>query len=112
MAFETGYISRALGCKLGVVLGEVSFSVYMLHYILLLAWAQHAQDVSSWPPGAAPALFLVVLTVGAFGLWRFVERPARAKITSYRLIDGKSRERRPIAENWVAVVVPDQGRSG
>jgi len=72
-----GYISRALSGGLAVFLGEISYSVYLLHQIVYTLYLRN------WPPGADPdylglivcvAVTLILATV----LWRAVEIPCRA----------------------------------
>jgi peptidoglycan/LPS O-acetylase OafA/YrhL len=80
IASSTGYISRFLGWKPIVILGEVSFSVYLLHTILLRYYQSFPSLLTN-----NPEPWRLLYWVGVIGMsylaFEFVETPARAKIT-------------------------------
>jgi peptidoglycan/LPS O-acetylase OafA/YrhL len=78
-ATQKGYLSRFCGTRLLVLLGEVSFSIYLLHQILL-RWAGTHWSPAVVSGGVAYATFWVVLLVGSWAVWRFAEIPARRLI--------------------------------
>jgi len=77
MASGSGPLGRLLSARLPVFLGEISFAVYMLHQILLRAYAEHADAFSIIPRQFHyPAFWLVLLALSAAAyLW--IETPAR-----------------------------------
>ena len=91
-AFESGPISRVLNHAAPRFLGEVSYSIYLIHYVLVLVAfgvAAMAGDVvnvagapwigapNAWAGDLATILFLG-LVVGVSALsYRFIERPGR-----------------------------------
>jgi peptidoglycan/LPS O-acetylase OafA/YrhL len=89
LASHRGWISRALGNPFLVFLGEVSFSVYLLHRILLdsLKLAQIDVPQSGGKALAAWLVFWLVLIIGSWAMWAFVERPFRSallRLTGFR----------------------------
>ncbi|HEX6529505.1 MAG TPA: acyltransferase family protein, partial [Burkholderiales bacterium] len=78
MAQGAGAISRLLRLRLFVLLGEISFSMYLLHLMLLLVWRR-----SEWWQGITGALLFFSVLLGLSALvWLVVERPARRGILS------------------------------
>jgi peptidoglycan/LPS O-acetylase OafA/YrhL len=78
MALQRGHISKLLGCRLGVFLGEISYSIYMLHTILLRGFVAH-QSIAAY--------LLAVISLSA-AMWVMLERPARRLIRSH--LEGSS----------------------
>jgi peptidoglycan/LPS O-acetylase OafA/YrhL len=77
MALQAGWIARLLATPLLVLLGEISYSIYLVHQIFLRAAGEHAPYLSRIPDGTARVLFLVLVLVVAHLIWLLVERPAR-----------------------------------
>ncbi len=80
MAFQKGLLSRALGSRALVFLGEISFMVYLIHYVLLRAYVLHAAWFSTWSDQARLAFFVFVLFGLSTLMWKFIEKPARRLI--------------------------------
>lgn len=82
-AQERGVISNLLRSRWLVLGGEISFSVYLTHQVLLRAMQAHPQTVE-----AAPAILLwagycaAVLGVSYF-FWAFIEKPCRRLILDW-----------------------------
>lgn len=77
LAFQRGWISGLLRHPVPVFLGEISFAIYLVHQILLRAYASQTDWFTGLPPSYfLPLYFAVLFAVSAF-LWRFVEVPAR-----------------------------------
>jgi peptidoglycan/LPS O-acetylase OafA/YrhL len=88
MALQRGHISKLLGCRLGVFLGEISYSIYMLHTILLRGFAAHQSIFNGIPiPVLIAAYLLAVISLSA-AMWVMLERPARRLIRSH--LEGSS----------------------
>lgn len=74
-----GVISRLLSWEVFVLLGEISFATYMLHYILVVYAIQHHWIDTLGRPLTATIL-LIAIYGGSFLLWYYVEKPTRRKI--------------------------------
>jgi len=76
-----GPISRLLGWRLLVLLGEISFSTYMLHqtifrYAVMHQWSENIGTTLA-------TIFALIITYGgSWALWRFIEVPCRRWIIS------------------------------
>jgi peptidoglycan/LPS O-acetylase OafA/YrhL len=89
-AFQRGLISRLLSGNVLRVLGEVSFSFYMFHYLLIRMVDQfpnvtHLGHLS--PIVRSAAVFAVSLAV-SYGCWRWYEMPARERVKRWLLLRG------------------------
>jgi len=86
-AFSGGAISRALSVRPMVLLGEISFSLYMLHQLLMRAVDDHIVWITypsaQWYEQIA---FVAILIVASWIGFRFIEDPTRLAI---RAILGK-----------------------
>jgi peptidoglycan/LPS O-acetylase OafA/YrhL len=78
LAYEAGPVARVLRGRIPVYLGEISFSIYMIHQPLIAAYAW------AWPNDWGSPMFLVrkagyfVLLIALASLtYRLIERPAR-----------------------------------
>src|SRR5262249_47914159 len=61
-------------------LGEISYSIYLLHHVLLNAAMDHAPALAAIPPAVLVTLYLLSTIALAQLAWLMVERPARATI--------------------------------
>jgi hypothetical protein len=74
MAWGRGPIAAMLRWKPLVLLGEISFSAYLVHRVLLhFYWEHFAPDHGPWPI----AIYVAVLLAASFVFWSFVEVPCR-----------------------------------
>ena len=76
-AFERGYVSKLLSFRFMVVLGEISFAIYLLHQILLRYFRKNIEPDLLLANPVAYLYFWVFLLVGSYFLWTFVEKPCR-----------------------------------
>ena len=74
IATEKGLVSKFLSCRPLVLLGELSFGMYMLHCVLL---AYRSVSFPQERSVAACAVFMLTLLVAAHFMWFAVERPMR-----------------------------------
>ncbi len=77
LACARGRIARVLSVPFFVVLGEVSFAMYMLHQVVLRVMVDRGLQAPAefiWP---AFALFVVFIVGLSYAVWVVVERPAR-----------------------------------
>jgi peptidoglycan/LPS O-acetylase OafA/YrhL len=86
LTISTGGPARLLSTRPFVLGGHFSYSVYLVHMLIIepIWWAQ-----SEWPGllgGGQPAfhvllpLIPVIVCVGGYVMWRFVEEPSRRKM--------------------------------
>ncbi|SHG11378.1 Peptidoglycan/LPS O-acetylase OafA/YrhL, contains acyltransferase and SGNH-hydrolase domains [Kaistia soli DSM 19436] len=109
IAFQAGFLSALLRLPVLVFLGEISFSIYMVHQILLRSYATHADWFAGLAPPVMLALYGAVLLVTATLLWRIVELPARSFLRgAYARRTGRSAGR-GVAETGKASPVASPG---
>jgi peptidoglycan/LPS O-acetylase OafA/YrhL len=74
-------VSRCLGWKPIVLIGLISYSLYLWHWPLIALYSYRMER----PLDASEAGAIVLLSMAlAYLSWRFVERPFRARHTSSR----------------------------
>jgi peptidoglycan/LPS O-acetylase OafA/YrhL len=83
IAAGRGYVRVWLSHPAMVLLGEISFSIYLLHQIFLRHYETHLSYFSDVPNLLAAFIFSVVLLLASYLMWVFIEIPCR------RLILGK-----------------------
>lgn len=78
LAMDTGPIAGVLSTPFFTKLGERSYSIYMLHPVLLFGFFEFVQRVTGFWSGAVTILaYLAVLYLAAGLSYRFIEHPAR-----------------------------------
>lgn len=92
-AHQAGSVSAFLSARPLVVLGEMSFAMYMVHQIIIKSLVYYRVH---WSLGIPATACIAVATSLAFSwaLWRFIEMPARRRILAryraYRPSSGAS----------------------
>ncbi len=80
LALGQGHLSRCLAAPVCVFLGETSYSLYLVHYPLLM-WVSTQPAVFARVSGAAGAvLFFALTAAAAYLLWALIETPCRRGI--------------------------------
>jgi peptidoglycan/LPS O-acetylase OafA/YrhL len=77
LASERGWVSRLLGSRPAVRLGEISFTIYILHFILIHYYSEHFQAFASLPGWLAYAVFWIILLLVCHVFNIGVEAPVR-----------------------------------
>ena len=77
LALQTGLVSRFLGSRLLVLLGELSYSIYLVHMGVYAVYVRHWMPAGSKPDYAGLAICLVVTLALSFTIWKLIETPAR-----------------------------------
>lgn len=76
-ASQRGAISKLFTHRLAVILGEISFSVYLLHQIMIRWIVSHRALWDGVSETLIYAAFWAVLLASSLFAWRFIEAPAR-----------------------------------
>lgn len=83
MALEAGLISRILNLNVFVLLGEASYSIFLLHQIILLFYTGHSLLFSHVPQALLYVAFLVLLLISSFFMLIVIERPGYRFLRSF-----------------------------
>ena len=81
-AAQRGVVSRALSWYPFVLLGEISFAIYLFHYTFFRYFQVHKHLYADWPATQSWLVFCVLTLVASYCCWLFVERPARQWMVS------------------------------
>jgi peptidoglycan/LPS O-acetylase OafA/YrhL len=76
-ALGRGWVSRALALPGIVLLGEISYSMYLVHQLLLRYYKTHLVEFAGLPGPVAGVLFMAVLLLVSYLMWSLVEMPGR-----------------------------------
>lgn len=77
VAAGAGRVSRALSAAPCVLLGEISYAVYLLHYPMLRWYHAHRAAFADVPVPVAYAIFWLVLLLASHVVWSLLEQPSR-----------------------------------
>jgi peptidoglycan/LPS O-acetylase OafA/YrhL len=80
MSFQRGWISQLLSHWLAVLLGEISYSIYLVHQIIIELYRPYARSFEMVPDWAQLIGFSLIVLSTAYLLWALVERPFRRGI--------------------------------
>jgi peptidoglycan/LPS O-acetylase OafA/YrhL len=83
MALRRGLVSRLLSIRAIVLLGEISYAVYLVHYGIMLGFAYVRPYAPGIPDPAMYGLFWFVVLAASWVLWRWVESPARSYVRAW-----------------------------
>ena len=75
-----GWISKCLSAPVFVLLGEISFSIYLLHQILVRIYMARIASIDTFPAYFSFAYFWAVLLAGSYLCWLVAEKPLRKAI--------------------------------
>jgi len=84
MAFEKGLISQLMSWPLFVLLGEMSYSIYLLHQILLRYYRLKVESLIDMPGWAVYTYIWIILLISSHIFLIIVERPCRKFIVGLR----------------------------
>lgn len=90
MANGGGVVSRALAAPALVLAGEISFSMYLLHQMLLAILARNAPFLTNVPDSLLLPGFFIFLLSASYLMWVWVEIPGRRLLLSGGQIHGSS----------------------
>jgi hypothetical protein len=88
-AFERGLLSRALRFAPLVLLGEISYSIYLIHWPLLSFYKLHTNLFLSVPDRLLVPLFVAAVILASYACFTIVESPCRRSIVAFydRVVD-------------------------
>ncbi len=83
-AVGRGFFSDVMRHPFLVILGEISFSIYMTHWVVIFSVKRYLPELSRM----SQCLVIVILTfVISYLTWRFIEKPMRLSIIqAYKLL--------------------------
>jgi peptidoglycan/LPS O-acetylase OafA/YrhL len=82
MAGGAGALARLMSTAPLVFLGEISYSVYMLHHVLILWYVNHLGFFSFVPDAIRFGVFVTVLLLLCAASYLAIERPARGYVAA------------------------------
>jgi len=90
LADSKDLLSRFLGLRVIVYLGEISYSLYMIHWparVVVRNGLQMLGILDTLPPALVMGSFVLVTLMGAIASYHFVELPGRALLRSSAIRD-------------------------
>ena len=88
MALGGGKVSKFLAHPFLVLLGEISFSIYLIHKIILNYYSVKVAGITQLPNPVAYCVFVIVLMLVSYLMWTCIEMPGRRLILGHRNIHG------------------------
>ncbi|WP_447793385.1 acyltransferase family protein [Pseudomonas farris] len=92
-AINKGLMSKVLRLRLFIVLGEISFSMYMIHQIIFRYYSSHKPFFEFLPKDAVFPFLLIAIIASSYLIWRFVELPAQRLLKGLFAQLSRKRER-------------------
>jgi peptidoglycan/LPS O-acetylase OafA/YrhL len=79
MAFASGQgiFSRVLTVRFGLLLGEISFSIYLFHQIIYRFYASNIGYFVGFSNKILFSGYWLILLLGSFLVWKYIENPSR-----------------------------------
>jgi peptidoglycan/LPS O-acetylase OafA/YrhL len=77
VAIGNGRVTAWLSHPMPVLLGEISYSLYLLHQILLRYYQANQTSFPPMPKMMSYAIFWVILLLSSYLMWAFIEMPGR-----------------------------------
>jgi peptidoglycan/LPS O-acetylase OafA/YrhL len=82
MALGRGLLSRLLAFAPLVLLGEISYAMYLLHDAFITWIGSHVRPFDNIPAPMQAVLFTVLLLIASYAAWALVETPCRRSIVA------------------------------
>ncbi len=90
MALGRGKISKLFSHPSLVFLGEISFSIYLIHRILLTYYSSRIASIQHLPNPVAFGVFMIILLLSSYLMWVCIEMPGRRLLLGSQKIHGTS----------------------
>jgi peptidoglycan/LPS O-acetylase OafA/YrhL len=84
LASQFGWVSRALAVAPLVLLGELSYSIYLVHYPLLTFHDHNFSRLAHLPNWLCLGVYIALLIMIPYLIWVLIERPGRALLLQSR----------------------------
>jgi peptidoglycan/LPS O-acetylase OafA/YrhL len=78
LALQPGWLCRLFSNRFLVLLGEISYSTYLIHLPVLNWFLLHPEVGESWPRWGLFGLYAAILLGGSYLIWRLIECPCRS----------------------------------
>ena len=83
MALQKGLISKILNLRLLVILGEMSYSVFLIHHIIIYLYHMHIECKLPAQRMEDYVIYWIVLLISSCLFWKYVEEPLRRLILRF-----------------------------
>jgi len=83
MALQKGLISKILNLRLLVILGEMSYSVFLIHHIIIYLYHMHIECKLPAQRMEDYVIYWIVLLISSYLFWKYVEEPLRRLILRF-----------------------------
>lgn len=93
LAIGKGKVSKLMATPTLVLLGELSFSMYLIHQLLIRFYVTHSHFFSHISPLLALLGLMVVLFALSYCMWRYIEMPGRRLLLGTPKIHSTSDEK-------------------
>src|SRR6185436_17691111 len=93
LGIGAGVVSRVLSSPPTIILGELSYSIYLVHQIAYRFYALHWLPAGNAPDYGGWALCLAATLLISYLIWRFIETPARLAAKRWARHDRERRDR-------------------
>lgn len=80
MGLNLGWITRILSLPFLVLLGEISYSIYLMHFGLLHYYCNHKEAFVWIPMWLQGVTFGLIVLISSYVMWRYIEKPCRGWI--------------------------------
>lgn len=101
LSFERGMVSRFLSMSWLVLLGEISYSIYLVHLTIFRFFSQNLPLFASLPKMVFYVAYWFAVLILSFIVWRVVEKPCQRWIRS--LFSSKGRRAKTTAASAPAI---------
>jgi peptidoglycan/LPS O-acetylase OafA/YrhL len=78
LAQEQGLMARLLSCSLAVLLGYLSYAIYLVHWPILFFFSTHRKVFAGMPDWVMFSIIGALILAIAYLIWATIERPCRA----------------------------------
>jgi len=77
LALEQGLVARLLSYSLPVLLGQLSYAIYLVHQPILAFYKGHGRDLAGTPAWLLIFSAAAIILAVAYLVWAAIERPCR-----------------------------------
>lgn len=85
IAFQKGLISRIIRLPIFILLGEISYSLYLLHYTFIIYFVAHLHWFKHFNTYISYSIYWLALLITSYLVYRFIEIPSRRYIITFSI---------------------------